>query len=78
MFLNRHCCQINGMTDKLNVPHLSLADPPYPFGWLTGYLAMFVGAGMTFIVQSSSVFTSAMTPLIGQFSVQDRSSLMIH
>ncbi|XP_042563893.1 sodium-dependent phosphate transport protein 2A [Clupea harengus] len=40
-------------------------DPPYPFGWLTGYLAMFVGAGMTFIVQSSSVFTSAMTPLIG-------------
>ncbi|KAL2088751.1 hypothetical protein ACEWY4_015650 [Coilia grayii] len=40
-------------------------DPPYPFGWLAGYLAMFVGAGMTFIVQSSSVFTSAMTPLIG-------------
>ncbi|XP_063045283.1 sodium-dependent phosphate transport protein 2A [Engraulis encrasicolus] len=40
-------------------------DPPHPFGWLTGYLAMFVGAGMTFIVQSSSVFTSAMTPLIG-------------
>ncbi|XP_031753133.1 sodium-dependent phosphate transport protein 2B isoform X2 [Xenopus tropicalis] len=40
-------------------------DFPFPFSWLTGYLAMLVGAGMTFIVQSSSVFTSAMTPLIG-------------
>ncbi|XP_063778113.1 sodium-dependent phosphate transport protein 2B isoform X2 [Pseudophryne corroboree] len=40
-------------------------DFPFPFAWLTGYLAMLVGAGMTFIVQSSSVFTSAMTPLIG-------------
>ncbi|MBN3297340.1 NPT2A protein, partial [Amia calva] len=40
-------------------------DFPYPFGWLTGYLAMVVGAGMTFVVQSSSVFTSAITPLIG-------------
>ncbi|KAM3926887.1 sodium-dependent phosphate transport protein 2A [Leptodactylus fuscus] len=40
-------------------------DFPYPFTWVTGYLAMVVGAGMTFIVQSSSVFTSAITPLIG-------------
>uniref|UniRef100_A0A8C4SUJ2 Sodium-dependent phosphate transport protein 2A n=1 Tax=Erpetoichthys calabaricus TaxID=27687 RepID=A0A8C4SUJ2_ERPCA len=40
-------------------------DFPYPFGWLTGYMAMVVGAGMTFVVQSSSVFTSAITPLIG-------------
>ncbi|XP_006866379.1 PREDICTED: sodium-dependent phosphate transport protein 2B [Chrysochloris asiatica] len=40
-------------------------DFPFPFAWLTGYLAIFVGAGMTFIVQSSSVFTSALTPLIG-------------
>ncbi|XP_018611884.2 sodium-dependent phosphate transport protein 2A [Scleropages formosus] len=40
-------------------------DFPYPFGWVTGYLAMLVGAGMTFVVQSSSVFTSALTPLIG-------------
>ncbi|XP_076133578.1 solute carrier family 34 member 2b isoform X2 [Alosa pseudoharengus] len=40
-------------------------DFPYPFGWITGYIAMFVGAGMTFIVQSSSVFTSAITPLVG-------------
>ncbi|KAM9439081.1 sodium-dependent phosphate transport protein 2A-like isoform 2-T2 [Salvelinus alpinus] len=40
-------------------------DFPYPFGWLAGYLAILVGAGMTFVVQSSSVFTSAITPLIG-------------
>lgn len=40
-------------------------DLPFPFGWLAGYIAMFVGAGVTFVVQSSSVFTSAMTPLIG-------------
>ncbi|XP_030000870.1 sodium-dependent phosphate transport protein 2A-like [Sphaeramia orbicularis] len=40
-------------------------DLPYPFGWLAGYVAMFVGAGVTFLVQSSSVFTSAMTPLVG-------------
>ncbi|XP_006919014.2 sodium-dependent phosphate transport protein 2B isoform X1 [Pteropus alecto] len=40
-------------------------DFPFPFAWLTGYLAILVGAVMTFIVQSSSVFTSTMTPLIG-------------
>ncbi|XP_060127018.1 sodium-dependent phosphate transport protein 2A [Zootoca vivipara] len=40
-------------------------DLPSPFGWVSGYFAMLVGAGMTFVVQSSSVFTSAITPLIG-------------
>ncbi|XP_066469044.1 sodium-dependent phosphate transport protein 2A [Tiliqua scincoides] len=40
-------------------------DLPSPFGWATGYFAMLVGAGMTFVLQSSSVFTSAITPLIG-------------
>eukprot|EP00064_Thunnus_orientalis_P004752 superscaffoldBa00000442_g4764 len=40
-------------------------DFPFPFTWLAGYLALLVGAGMTFLVQSSSVFTSAITPLIG-------------
>uniref|UniRef100_A0A8C9P0Z0 Sodium-dependent phosphate transport protein 2B n=1 Tax=Spermophilus dauricus TaxID=99837 RepID=A0A8C9P0Z0_SPEDA len=40
-------------------------DFPFPFAWVTSYLAILVPAGMTFIVQSSSVFTSAMTPLIG-------------
>jgi len=34
-------------------------------GWLTGYLAMLVGAVMTILVQSSSVFTSTLTPLAG-------------
>uniref|UniRef100_A0A672LXR6 Sodium-dependent phosphate transport protein 2A n=1 Tax=Sinocyclocheilus grahami TaxID=75366 RepID=A0A672LXR6_SINGR len=36
-------------------------DFPFPFGWLTGYLAILVGAGMTFVVQSSPVFTSSGT-----------------
>uniref|UniRef100_A0A8C2IMH1 Sodium-dependent phosphate transport protein 2B n=1 Tax=Cyprinus carpio TaxID=7962 RepID=A0A8C2IMH1_CYPCA len=40
-------------------------DFPFPFAWVTGYIAILVGAGMTFIVQSSSVFTSAITPLVG-------------
>ncbi|XP_049897070.1 sodium-dependent phosphate transport protein 2A-like isoform X5 [Epinephelus moara] len=40
-------------------------DFPFPFTWLAGYLALLVGAGMTFLVQSSSVFTSAITPLVG-------------
>lgn len=43
-----------------------LTDFPAPFTWATGYFAMVVGAGMTFVVQSSSVFTSAITPLIGE------------
>jgi len=33
--------------------------------WLTGYLALLLGAGLTFVVQSSSVFTSTLTPLVG-------------
>uniref|UniRef100_A0A0B7BHU4 Sodium-dependent phosphate transport protein 2B n=1 Tax=Arion vulgaris TaxID=1028688 RepID=A0A0B7BHU4_9EUPU len=41
------------------------ADFPRPFHWLTGYAALVVGAGMTILVQSSSVFTSALTPLVG-------------
>jgi len=41
------------------------SDLPKPFGWLTGYLFILVGTGMTILVQSSSVFTSAITPLVG-------------
>lgn len=33
--------------------------------WLTGYLAIVVGAIITILVQSSSVFTSTLTPLVG-------------
>ncbi|XP_040180240.1 sodium-dependent phosphate transport protein 2C-like [Rana temporaria] len=41
------------------------ADFPFPFSWLTGYLAILIGAVMTFVVQSSSVFTAAIVPLMG-------------
>lgn len=41
------------------------ADLPGPLSYLTGYIAMLVGAGLTMVVQSSSVFTSALTPLVG-------------
>ena len=41
------------------------SDLPGCMGWVTGYIALFIGAGMTILVQSSSVFTSAMTPLVG-------------
>uniref|UniRef100_A0A2K5D6S4 Solute carrier family 34 member 3 n=1 Tax=Aotus nancymaae TaxID=37293 RepID=A0A2K5D6S4_AOTNA len=47
------------------------ADPasptefPFPLGWLSGYLALLVGAGLTFALQSSSVFTAAIVPLMG-------------
>ncbi|XP_032492324.1 LOW QUALITY PROTEIN: sodium-dependent phosphate transport protein 2C [Phocoena sinus] len=41
------------------------ADFPSPFGWLSGYLAILVGAGLTFALQSSSVFTAAVVPLMG-------------
>ena len=41
------------------------ADFPGPFRHLTGYVAIVLGAIMTVLVQSSSVFTSALTPLVG-------------
>merc|ERR1719452_473098 len=40
------------------------ANVPY-VPWLTGYIAILVGAVMTFIIQSSSIFTSTLTPIIG-------------
>lgn len=40
------------------------ADIPHA-PWLTGYLAIVAGAILTFVVQSSSVFTSTLTPLVG-------------
>ncbi|XP_070533451.1 sodium-dependent phosphate transport protein 2B-like [Ptychodera flava] len=41
------------------------ADFPGKLSFLTGYLAILVGAGLTILVQSSSIFTSTLTPLIG-------------
>lgn len=32
---------------------------------VTGYVAILMGAGLTILVQSSSIFTSALTPLVG-------------
>jgi len=40
------------------------SDLPYA-PWLTGYVAIAVGAILTFLLQSSSVFTSTLTPLAG-------------
>jgi len=36
-----------------------------PLGWVAGYIALLVGAGVTVLVQSSSITTSALTPLVG-------------
>ena len=41
------------------------ADFPGPARHLTGYFAIMVGAGLTMLLQSSSIFTSAITPLVG-------------
>lgn len=41
------------------------SDLPSIFRPLTGYLAIIIGAIMTILVQSSSVFTSTLTPLVG-------------
>lgn len=38
---------------------------PGPFKYMTDYVMMLVGCGITVIVQSSSVFTSTLTPLVG-------------
>ena len=41
------------------------AELPGRAACLTGYVAMVVGAVLTIVVQSSSVFTSVLTPLVG-------------
>ena len=41
------------------------AEFPGKFAYFTGYVAILIGTGMTIIVQSSSVFTSTLTPLVG-------------
>ena len=40
-------------------------DLPGRAAYFTGYLALAVGCAMTLIIQSSSVFTSTLTPLVG-------------
>ncbi|GFN93047.1 sodium-dependent phosphate transport protein 2b [Plakobranchus ocellatus] len=41
------------------------ADLPGRLAYFTGYLAILVGCGLTIVIQSSSVFTSTLTPLVG-------------
>ena len=41
------------------------ANFPGYLSWATGYAAMLIGCFFTFLMQSSSVFTSIMTPLVG-------------
>lgn len=36
-----------------------------PLEWISGYIAILVGVGVTIAVQSSSITTSALTPLVG-------------
>ncbi|XP_013781308.1 sodium-dependent phosphate transport protein 2B-like [Limulus polyphemus] len=40
-------------------------DPRFPFSMFVGYVAILIGMIMTILVQSSSIFTSALTPLAG-------------
>ena len=37
----------------------------FPMSMIVGYLAILIGCIMTILVQSSSIFTSALTPLAG-------------
>ena len=48
-----------------NVPDIKVGNFVIPMGWLSGYLAMVVGLFVTIAVQSSSITTSALTPLVG-------------
>ncbi|KAK7493789.1 hypothetical protein BaRGS_00014930 [Batillaria attramentaria] len=41
------------------------ADLPGKCAYFTGYIAILVGCGLTMVLQSSSVFTSTLTPLVG-------------
>lgn len=55
---------MKGSTAKM-IKKMVNASFPKPFGFLTGYLAILVGTALTFLVQSSSIFTSTLTPLVG-------------
>jgi len=47
------------------VPDFKIGGVTVYMGWLAGYLAMGAGTGLTIMVQSSSITTSALTPLVG-------------
>lgn len=48
-----------------NVPDLKCGRVTLPLGWVSGYIAMVAGMLITICVQSSSITTSALTPLVG-------------
>jgi len=48
-----------------HVPDLEIGGVTIPLRWLSGYFAIVVGFGVTIMVQSSSITTSALTPLVG-------------
>jgi len=48
-----------------NVPDIKCGGTTIPMGWVSGYLAMVTGLFVTIAVQSSSITTSALTPLVG-------------
>jgi len=48
-----------------DVPDLKIGGCTIPLRWLSGYLAMVAGLLITICVQSSSITTSALTPLVG-------------
>merc|ERR1719198_2148322 len=52
-------------TVNADIPDLKLGGRNIYLGWLTGYFAIAVGFGLTIIVQSSSITTSVITPLVG-------------
>merc|ERR1711998_520806 len=48
-----------------NVPDIKCGGITFPMGWAAGYLSILTGLGITIAVQSSSITTSALTPLVG-------------
>ena len=56
-----HLAKSNDPIFLLQVINANIPKVP----WLTGYLAILFGAGATIVVQSSSIFTSTLTPLVG-------------
>ncbi|XP_072040134.1 sodium-dependent phosphate transport protein 2C-like [Amphiura filiformis] len=55
---------LKGSIAKIVHKYLNADFPGYA-AYFTGYFAILIGAVLTFVVQSSSIFTSAMTPLVG-------------
>merc|ERR1712022_90542 len=48
-----------------NVPDIKCGGLTIPMGWVAGYLSILTGLSITLCVQSSSITTSALTPLVG-------------